>query len=355
MHHPNRLPSSAIFLLTAAAIVVLVAGMREAQPILVPFLLSAFIAIIAMPPLVFMQRRGLPKGLALVLVISGVVGIGMLMGALVGSAIDDFSAQLPVYQKKLEAQTSDLLIWLAEIGIEVSREAINNLLDPVKAMKMAAQGLNTLGSLLTNTFLIMLTVIFIMLEASSFPAKLRLIFNDPEASFSHLERFTSNINRYMAIKTGTSLITGLTIAIWLWVIGVDYPVLWGTLAFLLNYVPNIGSIIAAIPALLLALVQLGPGAALSTGIGFLVVNNLVGNVIEPRFMGRGLGLSTLVVFLSLVFWGWVLGPVGMFLSVPLTMTLKIALDSNEDTRWIAILLGSETEETESREKPKPLK
>ena len=344
MHHPQKLPSSATFLVTAAAFVILVAGLREAQSLLVPFLLSAFIAIIAMPPLVFLQHRGLPKGLALTLVIGGVVGIGMLMGALVGSAVDDFSAQLPTYQAKLEAQTVHFLNWLAGMGIEVSREIITNLLDPAKAMKMAAQGLNTLGGLLTNALLILLTVIFILLEASSFPTKLYLIFDNPEQSFSQLKRFTDNIKRYMAIKTGTSLLTGIVVAIWLWLIGVDYPVLWGTLAFLLNYVPNIGSIIAAIPALLLALVQLGPGAALWSGLGFLVVNNLVGNVIEPRFMGRGLGLSTLVVFISLVFWGWVLGPVGMFLSVPLTMTLKIALDSSEETRWIAVLLGPEADE-----------
>jgi len=348
MHHPQKLPSSAAFLVTVAAFVILVAGLREAQPILVPFLLSAFIAVIAMPPLVFLQHRHIPKGLALTLVIGGVVGIGMLMGALVGSAVDDFSAQLPTYQAKLEVQTVNFLNWLAGMGIEISREVVNNLLDPAKAMKMAAQGLNTLGGLLTNAFLILLTVIFILLEASSFPTKLHRIFDDPEHSFSQLERFTDNIKRYMAIKTGTSLLTGVVITVWLWVIGVDYPVLWGTLAFLLNYVPNIGSIIAAIPALLLALVQLGPGAVLWSAIGYLVVNNLVGNVIEPRFMGRGLGLSTLVVFLSLVFWGWVLGPVGMFLSVPLTMTLKIALDSSEETRWIAILLGPEVDETEPK-------
>ena len=347
MHHPQKFPSSATFLVTSAAFVILVAGLREAQPILVPFLLSAFIAIIAMPPLVFLQHRGIPKGVALTLVIGSVVGGGMLMGALVGSAVDDFSAQLPTYQTKLEAQTVNLLNWLAGMGIEISKEAINNLLDPAKAMKMAAQGLNTLGGLLTNAFLILLTVIFILLEASSFPTKLHLIFDDPTRSFKQLERFTDNIKRYMAIKTGTSLFTGAVITIWLWLIGVDYPVLWGTLAFLLNYVPNIGSIIAAIPALLLALVQLGPGAVLWSAIGYLVVNNLVGNVIEPRFMGRGLGLSTLVVFLSLVFWGWILGPVGMFLSVPLTMTLKIALDSSEETRWMAILLGSEIDEVEA--------
>jgi predicted PurR-regulated permease PerM len=142
----------------------------------------------------------------------------------------------------------------------------------------------------------------------------------------------------MSIKTSTSLLTGVLVSSCLWLIGVDYPVLWGLIAFLFNYVPNIGSIIAAVPAVLLALIQLGPWAAFWTGLAYLLINTLVGNVIEPRFMGRGLGLSPLIVFISLVFWGWVLGPVGMFLSIPLTMTLKIALDSNQETRKFALLL-----------------
>jgi predicted PurR-regulated permease PerM len=342
MSPPHSVPPVSRFLVVAAAFIIVVAGMREAQPILVPFLLSAFIAIIAMPPLVFLQHRGIPKGAALALVILGVVGVGMLLGILVGNSIDDFSRQLPSYQAKLEGQTAGLLESLAGMGIEISQQTAHKLLDPGKAMKMAATGLSSLGGLLTNAFLILLTVIFILLEASDFPAKLRIGLDDPEASFAHLRRFTDNIKRYMAIKTGTSLLTGLVITSWLWILGVDYPVLWGVLAFLLNYVPNIGSIIAAIPAILLALVQLGPGTALWAAAGYLVVNNLVGNVIEPRFMGRGLGLSTLVVFLSLVFWGWILGPVGMFLSVPLTMMVKIALDSNEETHWIGVLLDSET-------------
>ena len=135
-------------------------------------------------------------------------------------------------------------------------------------------------------------------------------------------------------------ITGIAIGIWLAILGVNHAFLWGLFAFLLNYVPNIGSIIAAIPAVLLALIQLGLGSAILVGIGYLVVNVVVGSIIEPKYMGKGLGLSTLVVFLSLVFWGWVLGPVGMVLSVPLTMVLKIGLESKEDTRWIAVLLGS---------------
>ena len=120
---------------------------------------------------------------------------------------------------------------------------------------------------------------------------------------------------------------------------VDYPLLWGLLAFLLNYIPNLGSIIAAVPTVLLTLVQLGWSAALIVFAGYSVVNVVIGSFIEPRFMGKGLGLSTLVVFLSLVFWGWVLGPVGMLLSVPLTMTLKIALESSEENRWLAKLLS----------------
>ena len=144
-----------------------------------------------------------------------------------------------------------------------------------------------------------------------------------------------------------SLGTGAAVWLWLTILGVDYPVLWGLLAFLLNYVPNIGSIIAAVPAVLLALVQLGPGAAAWAAAGYLAVNVLFGSVLEPRFMGRGVGLSALVVFLSLVFWGWVLGPVGMFLSVPLTITAKIALAASDETRWAAVLLGTGGEATAS--------
>ncbi len=332
------------FLLVTAAFIIVVAGMREAQAILVPFLLSGFIAIIAAPILFFLRNHRVPSIIAILLVILMIAAAGLLLGALVGNAVDDFSAQLPIYQQKLKGLTTEALQWLAQLGVPVPEELFSKLLDPARAMSMAAQGLSSLGGLLTNTFLILLTVVFILLEASSFPTKLKHILKDPERSLGHFDQFIDNIKRYMAIKTATSLLTGAMIYLWLLVVGVDYPVLWGVIAFFLNYVPNIGSIIAAIPALLLALIQLGPVGAAWAGLGYLLANNLVGNVIEPRFMGKGLGLSSLVVFLSLVFWGWVLGSVGMFLSVPLTMTIKIALDSNDDTRWLAILLGPEIED-----------
>ena len=146
----------------------------------------------------------------------------------------------------------------------------------------------------------------------------------------------------MGIKTATSAVTGVLVAALLFLLGVDYPVLWGLLAFLLNFVPNIGSIMAAIPPVLLAFLQpeSGMATAMYTALGFVAINCFISYAIEPRFMGQGLGLSTLVVFVSLVFWGWVLGPVGMLLSAPLTMTFKIVLSDFDDTRWIAVLMGS---------------
>ncbi|NIO04186.1 MAG: AI-2E family transporter [Proteobacteria bacterium] len=328
-------------LVTVAAFVIVVAGMRAAEGILVPFLLSAFLAIICAPPLFWLRRNHVPTVLALLIVIGGIMGIGLLMGVLIGSSLNDFSASLPIYQARLQEETAAVLTWLAGMGVRISEGILREYFDPGAVMRLVASTLTRLGGVLTNAFLILLTVIFILLEASSFPTKLRVILGGSNQSLANMDRVVDDVKRYMARKTLVSLGTGIAIAIWLAILGVDYPLLWGLLAFFLNFVPNIGSIIAALPAILLAFVQLGVSSALLAGLGFLVVNLVIGNVIEPRFMGRGLGLSTLVVFISLVFWGWVLGPVGMLLSVPLTMTVKIALESNEDTRWIAILLGSE--------------
>lgn len=326
-------------LVSVAAIVVIVAGIREAQPLLVPFLLSIFIAIIVTPALSFLKSHRIPTGAAILLIALLIVIVGLLLGGLIGNSVETFSSQLPVYQEKLRSLTAAMSRWLAARGVVISTHSVTALLDPARALSMAAQGLTSLTGLLTNTLLILLTVVFLLVESSDLPIKLRLILDDPEHSYRHFGRFLDNIKHYMLIKTATSLLTGMLVATILWALGVDFPLLWGLVAFFLNFVPNIGSLIAAVPAILLALVQLGVASAFWVSIGYLVINNLVGNFIEPRFMGRGLGLSALVVFLSLVFWGWVLGTIGMFLSVPLTMTLKIALDSNDRTRWIAILLG----------------
>ena len=220
------------------------------------------------------------------------------------------------------------------------RTQLLEVLDPGVVFVFLRRLLAALGGMLGNGLVILLMIAFLLAEGSTFPRKLRLISRDPDRATRRWHAIGDDINRYMAIKTGTSLVTGIVVALWLMILGVDFPLLWGTLAFLLNYVPNLGSVLAALPAVLLALVQLGPGTAGLVVLGYGMVNFVVGSVLEPRSMGRGLGLSTLVVFLSLVFWGWVLGPVGMLLSVPLTASIKIVLESSESTRWAAVLLGS---------------
>jgi AI-2 transport protein TqsA len=331
---------TARLLLSLAAFVVIVAGMRAADALLVPFLLSLFIAVIAAPPLFYLKERGVPGGLAMLIVIAMIVVIGILIGWMIGGSLNDFTANLPKYQERLSFQSGKLVQWLQAQGVHLDQQAMKTFLDPGKAMALAGQLISGLGNVLAQALLILITVVFMLVEATAFQGKIHAISDDPEASLARVEAITQSIKRYMTIKTSTSLLTGVLVALWLWILGVDYPVLWGVLAFLFNYVPNIGSIIAAVPAILLAVVQAGMGTALWTAAGYLVVNNLVGNMIEPRYMGRGLGLSPLVVFISLVFWGWVLGPVGMFLSVPLTMTLKIFLDSYEASRPIGHLLGA---------------
>jgi len=326
-----------------AAFVIIVAGMKAAAVLVVPFLLAVFLSIICVPPLFWMQKRGIPGLLGIFILMFGVIAIQMLLVTLVSSSIADFSSNIPFYQERLKNLTFESLQLLSKYGVELETDKLTELFNPSRILKLAANTLNGLGGVLTNTFFVFLTFIFILSEAAGFPNKLRAILNDKNTDLEKYAQITAGVNQYLGIKTLTSLGTGIAISIWLAVQGVDFPVMWGVFAFLLNYIPNIGSIIAAVPAVLLALIQLGPLAAGIASLGFLIVNIVVGSVIEPKVMGQGIGLSTLVVFLSLAFWGWVLGPVGMLLSVPLTMGVKIALSGGESTKWLSILLGSNKE------------
>jgi len=343
----NQLSPSLKTALLLAAIVIILAGIKTATPVIVPFILSIFIAIICNPALKTLVAKGIPKALAITLIISFVLLAGMSLANLVGKAVNDFSSQLPTYQHQLSAQFSGLSELLVTYNFPVELNQLTEYFDPGAAMNVVTMIVSGFGGVMANLFLILLTVIFMLAEAASLPKKLHFALYDPNMRMAQIDQFLSSVNQYLAIKTMVSIGTGVIISLALWAIGLDYWVLWGVLAFLLNYIPNIGSIIAALPAVLLAVVQLGLGWAGGVVILYLVVNIVMGNAVEPRYLGKGLGLSTLVIFLSLIFWGWLLGTVGMLLSVPLTMILKIGLESNSSTRWLAFLLGSETNETKA--------
>jgi len=244
---------------------------------------------------------------------------------------------------QLKEQFTWLTNFLSSHDIQLSSSIVTEYFDPAAAMGLAAEMLSSFGSVMTNLFLIILTVVFMLFESSTFPHKLHLALDDPQMRLQQIERFLSSVNHYIAIKTLVSIATGCIVSLMLWGFGLDFFLLWGVLAFLLNYIPNIGSIIAAVPPMTLAILQLGIGEAGAIGLGFVLINMVMGNIIEPRYLGKGLGLSTLVVFLSLIFWGWLLGTVGMLLSVPLTMILKIGLESSPEGRWLAVMLSDEVE------------
>ena len=329
------------FLVTLAALVIVIAGAKAAQALLVPFLLAFFISIICAGPFHWLQQRKVPAPIALLLVISTVMLGGLIVLTLIGTSVNDFTNDLPIYQEKLQTHTLGLYDWLEKMGVKLSKDVLLEHFNPAKIMQSAASMLATAGGVLTNSFLIMLTVVFILFEAAGMPNKLRAALPDAESSLDSFEKFITGVRQYLAIKTLVSFATGIIVTVGLLLLGLDYALLWGMIAFLLNYVPNIGSIIAAVPAVLLALVQLGPIYSLVVAALYLLTNVIMGNAVEPRLMGHKLGLSALVIFISLVFWGWVLGPVGMLLSVPLTMVVKIALEVNDSTRWMAILLSSD--------------
>ena len=329
------------FLIIAAALVIVFYGINQAQSVVAMFLVSAFLALIGTPPVLWLERKYIPSFLAVTIVMAGMIISVLIVVAVVGTSLNKFSDGLPLYQKRLHEQVLALKAFLATKNVVVTEKVLLEYLNPGSVISLAAGLFTGMSSVLSNIALILLTVTFILLEASSFPIKLRSVLGDPHRVFPQFTKFVDDIRRYMIIKTMISLIAGIIVGLWLFILGVDFPILWGFLAFLLHFVPNVGQIIAAIPAVLLALVQLGMGPAALTAVGYLVIGFTLGNVIEPRLMGRKLGLSTLVVFLSLMFWGSLIGLIGVILCVPFTMTLKFAFESNKSTRWIAVLLGSE--------------
>jgi AI-2 transport protein TqsA len=327
--------------ITIAAIFIIFAGIKTAAYILVPFLLSLFIAIICNPLVAKASEYKVPKVISVIIVIGLFVTVALSLAGLVGKSLNELSLLIPQYRLQLKEQFVWLTDFLAQYNLQLSSAILLEYFDPAVAMGMAANMLSGFGSVMANLFLIILTVVFMLFEASSFPIKLHFALDDPEMRLNQIERFLASVNNYIAIKTMVSIATGIIVSTMLWAFGLDFFLLWGVLAFLLNYIPNIGSIIAAVPAVTLAALQLGLGEAGAIGLGYMLINMIMGNIVEPRYLGKGLGLSTLVVFLSLIFWGWLLGTVGMLLSVPLTMIVKIAFENSPEGRWLAILLSDE--------------
>jgi predicted PurR-regulated permease PerM len=335
---PLAVPGSARYLFVAASVVVVVAGLKAAQGIFVPTLLAFFLAILSFPLLFWLRTHRVPRLLAILITMLAVLAVLVGIGLFISASVRGVTAAAPRYQARLQGLVEPGIERLEARGLDVSSWVTSDLLD-------LGQLLNFLG----NTFVgvaqavgvglvVVLIMMFVMAEALGFRRKLARALGRDSEVLPRFLRITREVQRYLLIKTGVSLATGVSIGVGVALIGLDFPLFWGFVAFLLNYVPNIGSVVAGVPAVLLALVQLGLGPALVTAALYVVVNVLLGNIVEPNLMGRRLRLSPLVVLLSLLFWGWLWGPVGMLLAVPLTMILKIMMENTDSLVWLAVLL-----------------
>jgi len=328
------------YFIVAASVIIVLAGIKIASSIVVPFLLSLFLAIILSPLYDFFRAKRLPDFISLILVIGIFIVFLSLVVKLLGSSVSDFTSNINFYQEQLLKKFNLLEMIAKNIGVDLSLAELSTAISSKQIMLFTTSVLQSMGSMLTNGFVIIFTLVFMLLESNSFMQKIAYA-KGMKNSISHIQEILSNIKEYMVLKAMISFFTGLVIWLGLVLVGTDYAFLWGVLAFLLNFIPNIGSIIAAIPAVLLTFIQLDIVSGVIVTILYASVNILVGSIIEPKVMGSGLGLSSLVVFLSLLFWGWLLGSVGMLLSIPLTIMAKIIFDANQDTKWISILLGNE--------------
>lgn len=323
----------------SASLVITIAGLKSASNLVTLFLLAIMLTAISLAPFDWLKKKGLSESLSIIIILLGLWITSTALVVLVSSSLNNFMETIPTYQVKIETSWVTLMQILKDNGIvEQDFDALKQI-NPGKAFTLAGSIFSGFSSMLSNSILIILIFVFMILEVSSFKSKLAIISPD---SLVNLDKIVAGLKKYFGIKTITSLATGIFISIGLLIIGVDYPILWGALAFLLNFIPNIGSIIAAVPAVLLAFLELSIGYGIATIILFFIVNFVIGNIIETKLMGKSLGLSSFVVFTSLIIWGWILGLVGMLIAVPLTIVLKIAFDSHEGTQNIGILLSDST-------------
>lgn len=329
--------------LSIAVFIIIIAGLIYAESIVNPLLMAFFITIICVQPIHWLKKKKVPDGLAVFIVILVIIGFYAGFIELISTSFSLFINDAPKYLQGLNEMRDAAREMLKSRGIDAVIFGNSNPMDPSKIMHYTTLIVGELREIVRQELTFIFLTIFLLTEVESIGVKVKVVDKYSIVSRDYLNTIGKSIRHYLSIKTMTSLVTGLLVGICLAFIGVDYPILWGFVAFLLNYIPTIGSIIAAVPAVILSILELGFPASLLTLGTYILVNVGIGNVVEPRMMGRGLGLSTFIVFFGLIFWGFVLGYVGMFLSVPIMMVIKIVLEYNPKTKWIAALLGTKDE------------
>lgn len=339
-----------------AALVISVAGLKAAQNFFLPVLLAFFVATVSFPITQGLTKRKVPRVIAVLLTvmvdfafIAGVVVLGViLLQDLQVKWNQKYAAQIyeqvRVASEGLAGKLEGWGIADAKAKIQMAVESNLSNLQQIRFEKIWDLGTGVLGQVVGffgAAVIFLILTVFMLSEAKMFGRRLEAISAAHGPNISRMLSATRDIQRYLAIKTAVSLITGFLAGLLCWAAGLDFFILWGIIAFALNFIPVIGSLVAGVPPTILALLVAGAPNALLVAGGYLLINNFLGNFLEPVLVGRRFGISTLIVVISVMFWGWVWGPLGMLLAVPLTMTLKVILDGSDEFRWIGVAISSE--------------
>ena len=337
-----------IVLLSVVAVFVLGVMLQELRTVLLPFSVAVLLSFIFRPLVFFLKARKIPTVFSLLMVLLSLTLVLFLVGLLVYSSAQSFTEALPRYEARIDGVIADVgesLEQLAEpLKIDQEDLDLSNLFQVSTITSALSSGVGSFLSFVGNTFLVILFMLFLLAGTGDLEAKVKraLPSEVAERIATVVNNASAQVRQYLVTKTLISAATGLLIALILWILGVDFPLLWGFLAFLLNYIPNIGSLLSVVFPFLLSLLQFDTLTRPIIAIILMeTVQIVMGNVIEPRMMAFSLNLSPLLVLVSLIFWGWLWGIIGMILAVPLTATIKIIFENIEPLRPVAVLMGGE--------------
>ena len=328
----RRMNNTTKWLVNVAAFAVIALAMKASAPLITQILIILFLAIIISPAYYFLRRLRFPPWLALAALILAISFTCLhTAGYTIPRAAWKFGKELPAYIEQLARVSGEAREWLKGNNIAVPESFYEEMtkIDSATVSKYLKQTGTITANFFKSAIFVVIIVCFILCELPTLPARAKNLPWMTEDLWARLSAMVLDVRRYMGIKTVISALTGLLVYLGLLVLGVSSPILMGILAFAMNFVPFIGSILAAVPAVILAMLVPEGGLALGlyTSAWYLVVNMALGNVLEPKLMGRGFGVSPVLVLISLIFWGWALGPVGMFFAVPLTMAARGAIVS----------------------------
>ncbi len=325
-------------LIALASSIIVIAGLKLGKAVFLPILLAVFIAFLGQTPVLWLKKKGVPaffaSSIVALLTSLGLAGLGL---GLVKS-VSELKIELPRYLETLNQTHKWIMGLMSQLKIQVPAD-FSETLSGEQLGQLISQGLSHIFS--TGSFILLVTcfVFFVLLEFSNYREKFEFLAREKK-SLKHLRKSCDQVRKYIAVKSLMCIITGTSVGLLFYFADIKFALLWAILAFLFNYIPIVGSLLIAIPPLLIALADHGLPTAMLILVIYVMINLSISNILEPIMMGNQLGLSPLAVFSTLVFWGWLWGPVGMLLSVPLTRITKIFLENTHELRWLGVLLGA---------------